>query len=83
MSALYFINKFDKSGMTDPEIVSITAIYKDKDEITVCFGFECSSTSEGVRAKQNELSVGRVDLTLIKRELYLSGTAIDVELLKA
>ena len=46
-------------------------------------GFECSSASEGVKAKQNELSVGRVDLTLIKRELYLSGTAIDVELLKA
>ena len=33
MPALYFINKFDKSTMTDPEIVRITAIYRDKNEI--------------------------------------------------
>ena len=43
--------------------------------------------SEGVRAKQNELSVSveRVDLKLAKRALYLSGsrTANDMELLKA
>ena len=38
--------------MTDHEIVRITAIYKDKNEITACFGFECSSTSEGARAKR-------------------------------
>ena len=65
MPALYFINTF--------RIVSVTAIYKDKNEITVCFGFECSSASEGVRAKQNELSVnvGRVDLKLVKSAMYL------------
>ena len=57
MPVLYFITKFDKSTMTDREIVSITAIYKDNNEITACFGFDCSSVSEGVRAKQNELSV--------------------------
>ena len=57
--------------MTDPEIISITAIYKDKNKITVCFGFECSSASEGVRAKQNELNIGRVDLKLVKRVLHL------------
>ena len=72
--------------MTDPEIVSTTAIYKDKNEITVCFGFESTSASEGVRAKQNELSVsvGRVDLKLVKRALHLSGSrpTIDFELLK-
>ena len=83
MLALDFVNKFDKSTMTDPEIISIVVIYKDKNEITVCFGFECSSASEGVRAKQKELSVsvGRVDLKLVKREFYLSGsrTAIDRE----
>ena len=52
--------------MTDREMVSITAICKDKNEITVCFGFECNSANEGVRAKQNGLSVsvGRVDLKL-------------------
>ena len=86
MPALYFINKLDKSTMTDLEIVRIIAIYKDKNEIPACFGFSCSSASEGVRAKQNELSVsvGRVDLKLVQRALYLSGnrTAIDIELLK-
>ena len=76
MPAIYFANKCDKSSMTDPEIVSISAVYRDKYEITVCFGFECSSASEGMRAKQNELnvSVGRVDLKLVKRALYLSGS---------
>ena len=57
MRAIYFVNKCDQSTMTDLEIVRITAIYKDKNEMTVCFGFECSSAGEGVRAKQNELSV--------------------------
>ena len=37
--------------MADPQIASITAIYQDKNEITVCFGFECSSASEGVRGE--------------------------------
>ena len=58
--------------MTDPEIVSITSIYKDENEITVCFGFESTSASEGVRAKQNELSVSveRVDLKLVKSDCH-------------
>ena len=51
MPAIYFVNKCDKSTMTDLEIVRITAIYKDKNEIPACFGFECSSASEGVRRK--------------------------------
>ena len=33
MPVLDFINKFDKSTMTDSEVVSVTAIYKDKNEI--------------------------------------------------
>ena len=87
MPALFFINKFEESAMTDPEIVSITAIYEDNSEITVCFGFECSSAREGVRAEQNELRVnaGRVDLNLVTRAQYLSDcrTATGIELLKA
>ena len=71
--------------MTDLEIVRITAIYKNKNEIPASFGFYCSSANEG--AKQNELSVSvwRVDLKLVKRVLYLSGSRIvtDIELLKA
>ena len=35
MPALYFTNEFDKSTMTGLEIVSIAAIYQDKNEITV------------------------------------------------
>ena len=46
---IYFVNNSDKSTMADLEIVRITAIYKDKNEIPACFGFECSSASEGVR----------------------------------
>ena len=60
MPALYFIPKFDKSTMTDPEIVSITAIYKDKNEITVCFGFECSSASEGERGEAKRVKCQRM-----------------------
>ena len=55
MPALYFIPKFDKSTMTDPEIVSITAIHKDKNEINVSFGFECNSASEAKRVKREKL----------------------------
>ena len=39
MLAIYCVNKCDKSTMTDLEIVRITAIYKDKNEIVACFGF--------------------------------------------
>ena len=67
MPALYFINKCDKSTMTDPEIVNITAIYKDKNEIRTCFGFECSSVSEDVRPSKIELGVGRIDWKLVKK----------------
>ena len=79
MPALYFINKLDKSSMTNPKIFSITAIHKNENGITVCFGLEYSSASEGVRPKQNELSVSvrRVDLKLVKRALYLSGSSSD------
>ena len=52
MLAIYCVNKCDKSTMIDLEIVRITAIYKDKNEMPACFSFECSSASEGVRAKQ-------------------------------
>ena len=84
MATIHFVSKCDKSTMTDLEIGRITAIYKDKSEIPACFGFECSSASEGVRAKQNELSRS-VDLKLAKTALYLSGsrTAIHIELLNA
>ena len=51
MPAIYFVNKCDKSTTTDLEIVGITAIYQDKNEIPACFGFECSSASEGERGK--------------------------------
>ena len=46
---IYFVNNSDKSTMTDFEIVRITAIYRDKNTIPVCFGFECSSANAGVR----------------------------------
>ena len=49
MRAIYVVNKCDKSTMTDLEVVKITAVYKDQNEIPACFGFECSSTSEGER----------------------------------
>ena len=34
-----FVNKCDNSTITDLEILRITAIYKDKNEIPACFGF--------------------------------------------
>ena len=60
MRAIYFVNKFDQSTMTDLEIVRITAIYKDENEISVRCGFECSSASEGVRGEAKRVERERM-----------------------
>ena len=60
MSAIYCVNKCDKTTMIDLEIVRITAIYKDKNEIPACFGFECSSASEGVRGEAKRVECERM-----------------------
>ena len=60
MPAIYFVNKCDKSSMTDLEIARITAIYKDKNENPACFGFECSSATEGVRGEAKRVERERM-----------------------
>ena len=47
--------------MTGLEITRITAIYKDKNEIPSCLGFECSSVSEGVRGEAKRVECERMN----------------------